>query len=120
MPEGEAIEHPLVLRSLESAQRKVEPQLRYPQATARIRRCRQRPAQGHLRAAQRTAPETEDILETITAMRQGVYSLYRTHVPEGLVEEQWGPGGARARTEGELMLSVPVQEWAKNEPNLRR
>jgi preprotein translocase subunit SecA len=56
MPEGEAIEHPLVTRSLESAQRKVEAaQLRYPQATARIRRRRQRPAQGHLRAAQRTA-----------------------------------------------------------------
>ena len=47
-----------------------------------------------------------------------MHSLYRTHVPEGSVEEQWDLAGSSAHREGELMLSVPVREWAKNEPNL--
>ncbi len=56
MPEGEAIEHPLVkpLAGIGAAQGRAA-QLRHPQAAARIRRRLQRPAQGHLPAAQRTA-----------------------------------------------------------------
>ena len=119
MPEGEAIEHPLVSRSLESAQRKVEGRnfdirkqlLEYDDVANDQRKV--------IYAQRNELLETEDISETITAMRQGVvHSLYRTHVPEGSVEEQWDLAALERALEGELMLSVPVQEWAKNEPNL--
>ncbi len=119
MPEGEAIEHPLVSRSLESAQRKVEGRnfdirkqlLEYDDVANDQRKV--------IYAQRNELLETEDISETITAMRQGVvHSLFRTHVPEGSVEEQWELAALERALEGELMLSVPVQEWAKNEPNL--
>ena len=54
MPEGEPIEHPIVNRSIAKAQNaRRGAQLRHPQAAARIRRRRQRPAPRHLPAAQR-------------------------------------------------------------------
>jgi preprotein translocase subunit SecA len=52
MEEGEAIEHPWVTKAIENAQRKVEGRnFDIRKQPARIRRRRQRPAQGHLRAA---------------------------------------------------------------------
>ena len=56
MPEGEPIEAGIVSRSIEvGAAQGGSAQLRHPQAAARIRRRRQRPAQGDLPAAQRVA-----------------------------------------------------------------
>jgi len=119
MPEGEAIEHPMVSRSLESAQRKVEGRnfdirkqlLEYDDVANDQRKV--------IYAQRNELLETEDITETITAMRQGVVqSLFRTHVPAESVEEQWDLAGLEAVLQAELLLAVPVREWAKNEPNL--
>ncbi|MDX9706429.1 MAG: SEC-C metal-binding domain-containing protein, partial [Azospira sp.] len=61
----------------------------------------------------------EDIAETITAMRHGVVaSIFRNHVPEDSVEEQWDLPALEMALNGELKLAVPVQEWVKSEPNL--
>ncbi|HNM65453.1 MAG TPA: SEC-C metal-binding domain-containing protein, partial [Accumulibacter sp.] len=63
--------------------------------------------------------ESEDISETITAMREGVlHNTFRAHVPEDSVEEQWDLSGLETALAAELQLSLPIVEWSKNEPNL--
>ena len=119
MPEGEAIEHSMVTRSLESAQRKVEQRnfdirkqlLEYDDVAND-----QRKVIYHQR---NELLETEDIGETITAMRQGVlHDAFRTHVPAESVEEQWDIPGLEAMLAAEYKLEVPVGEWIKAEPTL--
>ncbi len=120
MPEGEAIEHPLVTRSLESAQRKVEARnfdirkqlLEYDDVANDQRKV--------IYAQRNELLETEDITETITAMRHGVIEeTFRTFVPEESVEEQWDIEGLERSLLTDLQLAAPVGEWLKNEPQLQ-
>ncbi len=119
MPEGEPIEHPLVSRSLESAQRKVEARnfdirkqlLEYDDVANDQRKV--------IYGQRNELLESEDISETITAMREGVlHNTFRAHVPEDSVEEQWDLSGLESALAAELQLSLPIVEWSKNEPNL--
>ncbi len=119
MPEGEAIEHPLVTRSLESAQRKVEQRnfdirkqlLEYDDVANDQRKV--------IYQQRNELLETEDISETITAMRQGVlYDTFCTYVPAESVEEQWDIPGLEAALLAEWKLKLPVGEWLKSEPEL--
>jgi preprotein translocase subunit SecA len=119
MPEGEAIEHPLVTRSLESAQRKVEARnfdirkqlLEYDDVAND-----QRKVIYHQR---NELLETEDISETISAMRQSVIAeIFRAHVPEDSVEEQWDMEGLERTLASELQIAAPVAQWFKDEPTL--
>jgi len=120
MPEGEAIEHPLVSRSLESAQRKVEARnfdirkqlLEYDDVANDQRQV--------IYAQRNELLETDDISETVTAMREGVlHDTFRLYVPAESVEEQWDLPGLERALAAELQLQVPIVEWSKNEPNLR-
>jgi preprotein translocase subunit SecA len=119
MPEGEAIEHPLVSRSLESAQRKVEQRnfdirkqlLEYDDVANDQRKVIYQQRNELLDAA--------DIADTITAMRQGViHDQYRLHVPAESVEEQWNLGGLEAALAAELNLKLPIAQWVKDDPKL--
>jgi preprotein translocase subunit SecA len=119
MPEGEAIEHPLVTRSLESAQRKVEQRnfdirkqlLEYDDVANDQRKV--------IYQQRNELLETEDITETVTAMRQGViHDTFRIHLPAESVEEQWDIAGLEASLAADLQLKLPVGEWLKAEPNL--
>jgi len=119
MPEGEAIEHPLVTRSLESAQRKVEQRnfdirkqlLEYDDVANDQRKV--------IYQQRNELLETDDIAETITAMRQGVlHDVFRTYVPVDSVEEQWDIPGAEAALAAEYHLQLPIGEWLKTEPSL--
>ncbi len=119
MPEGEAIEHPLVSRSLESAQRKVEQRnfdirkqlLEYDDVSND-----QRKVIYQQRNELLDAPE---IAETIAAMRQGlVHDTFRTYVPAESVEEQWDLPGLEAAFAAELQIKVPAAEWVRNEPQI--
>jgi len=119
MPEGEAIEHPLVSRSLESAQRKVEGRnfdirkqlLEYDDVANDQRKV--------IYSQRNELLETEDISETITAMRQGVlYDTFRRYVPDDSVEEQWELPALEKELASELQLQLPIVEWFKNEPTL--
>ena len=63
--------------------------------------------------------ETEDIAETIQAMRQSVIAdIFRQHVPAESVEEQWDLDGLQRALAAELLISPPVAEWFKAEPTL--
>jgi preprotein translocase subunit SecA len=119
MPEGEAIEHPMVSRSLESAQRKVEQRnfdirkqlLEYDDVANDQRKV--------IYQQRNELLETADITETITAMRQGViHDSFRLHVPAESVEEQWDIPNLEASLASELQLKLPIGEWIKAEPTL--
>ncbi len=119
MPEGEAIEHPLVTRSLESAQRKVEQRnfdmrkqlLEYDDVSNEQRK--------FIYHQRNELLESEDISETVTAMREGVlHDLFRAHVPAESVEEQWDMPGLEKTLAAEFLLDLPLVAWFKAEPNL--
>ena len=119
MPEGEAIEHPLVTRSLESAQRKVEARnfdirkqlLEYDDVSNDQRKV--------IYQQRNELLETDDISETITAMRHSVIGeIFRAHVPADSVEEQWDMDGLERTLSAELQIDAPVAQWFKNEPTL--
>jgi preprotein translocase subunit SecA len=119
MPEGEAIEHPLVSRSLESAQRKVEQRnfdirkqlLEYDDVANDQRKVIYQQRNELLDAA--------DIADTIIAMRQGVvHDFFRLHVPAESVEEQWDLAGLEMTLAAELTLKLPVAQWARDDAKL--
>ncbi len=119
MPEGEAIEHPLVTRSLESAQRKVEARnfdirkqlLEYDDVSNDQRKV--------IYQQRNELLESDDISETITAMRHGVIEdIFRAFVPVDSVEEQWDMEGLERTLQAELLIDAPVAAWFKSEPTL--
>ena len=119
MPEGEPIEHPLVSRSLESAQRKVEARnfdirkqlLEYDDVANDQRKV--------IYQQRNELLETEDISETVTAMRHGVlHDTFRIYVPADSVEEQWDLPLLENALAAELQLQLPIVEWFKSEPTL--
>ncbi|SOD39933.1 preprotein translocase subunit SecA [Nitrosovibrio sp. Nv4] len=119
MPEGEAIEHPWVTRAIENAQRKVEARnfdirkqlLEYDDVANDQRK---------VIYQQRTELlESQDISETITAMRDDVLgSLVGLYIPAQSVEEQWDIPGLEKALTAEYQLSLPLQEWLEKEPDL--
>ena len=119
MPEGEAIEHAMVTRSLESAQRKVEQRnfdirkqlLEYDDVSNDQRKV--------IYQQRNELLESEDISDTVRAMRQGVlHEIFRRYVPADSVEEQWEIPSLEQALLGECQLRVPVGEWLKAEPSL--
>jgi preprotein translocase subunit SecA len=118
-PEGEAIEHPLVSRSLESAQRKVEQRnfdirkqlLEYDDVSNDQRKV--------IYQQRNELLDSDEIVETIAAMRQRqIHDTFRIYIPAESVEEQWDVGGMEAALASELHLKLPVGEWIKAEPQL--
>jgi preprotein translocase subunit SecA len=119
MPEGEAIEHPLVTRSLESAQRKVEQRnfdirkqlLEYDDVANDQRKV--------IYQQRNELLETDNISETITAMRQGIlHDAFRVYMPAESVEEQWDIAGAEKALAADFQLALPIGEWLKAETDL--
>jgi preprotein translocase subunit SecA len=119
MPEGEAIEHGMVTRSLESAQRKVEQRnfdirkqlLEYDDVANDQRKV--------IYEQRNELLATEDISDTIRAMRHGVLAdTLRIYVPQESVEEQWDIPALEAALAAEFQLRLPVGEWLAAEPDL--
>ncbi|MDR3158049.1 MAG: preprotein translocase subunit SecA [Zoogloeaceae bacterium] len=119
MPEGEAIEHPLVSRSLESAQRKVEGRnfdirkqlLEYDDVANDQRKV--------IYAQRNEILESEDISETIAAMRHGVLTdVFRQFIPEDSVEEQWDIAGLERALLGDFLLEAPAGQWLQQDNTL--
>ncbi|WP_454457330.1 preprotein translocase subunit SecA [Thauera phenylacetica] len=119
MPEGEAIEHAMVTRSLESAQRKVEQRnfdirkqlLEYDDVANDQRKV--------IYQQRNELLESEDISDTVRAMRQGVlHDIFRRYVPVDSVEEQWELSALEQALLAECQLKLPVADWVKAEPSL--
>ncbi|MCC6474976.1 MAG: preprotein translocase subunit SecA [Burkholderiales bacterium] len=119
MPEGEPIEHTLVTRSIESAQRKVEAHnfdirkqlLEYDDVANDQRR--------HVYQLRNEILESEDASEQVRALRQGVVTdLFRTYVPAESVEEQWDIKGLEAAYAAELQLHLLLSRWMEEDSNI--
>jgi preprotein translocase subunit SecA len=119
MPEGEAIEHRMVTRSIESAQRKVEARnfdirkqlLEYDDVANDQRKT--------LYALRNEVLESQDVSARVGDLREGVIGdMFRAHVPEDSVEEQWDVPGLEGALKGELNLSLPLRKWLEDEPEL--
>ena len=119
MPEGEAIEHRWVTRSIENAQRKVEARnfdirkhlLEYDDVANDQRKV--------IYQQRNELLASSDISETIDAIRGDVIQGYvGQHIPAGSLEEQWDSAGLEKTLESELHLRLPVQQWLKGEPEL--
>jgi preprotein translocase subunit SecA len=119
MPEGEAIEHPWVTRAIENAQRKVEARnfdmrkqlLEYDDVANDQRRV--------IYQQRNELLESQDISETITAMREDMLrNLIVLHVPPQSVEEEWDISGLEKALAAEYQLVLPLKEWLEKESDL--
>src|SRR6267142_670776 len=120
MPEGEAIEHSMVTRSIESAQRKVEARnfdirkqlLEYDDVANDQRKT--------IYALRNELLESEDVSPRISDLRAGVVSdLFRQYVPPESVEEQWDIAGLEAALKADFNLELPLRGWLEAEPELQ-
>ena len=119
MPEDEAIEHRWVTRSIENAQRKVEARnfdmrkhlLEYDDVANDQRKV--------IYQQRNELLESGDISETLHAIRADVVNGYVSqHIPPESLEEQWDAPGLEKTLEAELQLTLPIQRWLKDEPEL--
>lgn len=119
MPEGEAIEHPWVTRSIENAQRKVEGRnfdirkqlLEYDDVANDQRKV--------IYQQRHEILVEDDVSDVVQNMREGVISdLIDLHLPPESMEEQWDLAGLEKTLEADFLLQAPVAEWLKAEPNL--
>ena len=119
MPDGEAIEHPWVTRSIENAQRKVEARnfdirkhlLEYDDVANDQRRV--------IYQQRNELLESSDITETLDAMRADVINTnINLHIPPESLEEQWDVPGLEKMLEAELQIRLPIQQWLGEEGEL--
>src|SRR5687767_13358642 len=120
MPEGEAIEHAMVTRSIESAQRKVEARnfdirkqlLEYDDVANDQRKT--------IYALRNELLEADDVSARIADLRAGVIGdMVVQYIPEDSVEEQWDIAGLQAALKAELQLELPLSRWLEGEPELQ-
>ncbi len=119
MPEGEAIEHSMVTRAIENAQRKVEGRnfdirkqlLEFDDVSNDQRKV--------IYEQRNELLEATDVAETINAMRQDVLNtMIASHIPAGSVEEQWDVAGLEAELTEETGLTLPIAQWLEENPDL--
>ena len=119
LPEGEAIEHVWVTRAIENAQRKVEARnydmrkqiLEYDDVANDQRKV--------IYMQRNELMESQDISETIAAMRDDV--LLRTfseYVTPGSMEEQWDVPGLEKSLLAEFQMNLPLVQWLDQEKTL--
>ena len=119
VPDGEPIEHAMVTRSIESAQRKVEAHnfdirkqlLEYDNVANDQRR--------HIYELRNTILESADVSDQIRSLREGVVTdVFRAYVPDESVEEQWDVAGLEKAFQSELHVNVLLSNWLEEDPNL--
>ena len=119
MPEGEAIEHAMVSRAIENAQRKVEGRnfdirkqlLEFDDVSNDQRKV--------IYEQRNELLEATDIGETIAAMRSDVLTnIFRAHVPPNSVEEQWDIAGLEKKLVAETGTDLPLQKMLADNPDL--
>ncbi|HAJ71737.1 MAG TPA: preprotein translocase subunit SecA [Methylophilaceae bacterium] len=119
MPEGEAIEHSMVTRAIENAQRKVEGRnfdirkqlLEFDDVSNDQRKV--------IYEQRNKLLEAVDVGATIQAMRHDVLnSIIATHIPPGSVEEQWDIPSLEKNLAEETGLTLPIAQWLEENPDL--
>ena len=119
LPEGEAIEHSWVTRAIENAQRKVEARnfdmrkqiLEYDDVANDQRKV--------IYQQRNELLETQDISETIRAMREGVLEdTVSQYIAPRSMEEQWDVPSLEKMLAAEFRLELPLVQWLEQEKQL--
>ncbi|WP_374496952.1 preprotein translocase subunit SecA [Vogesella indigofera] len=119
MPDGEAIEHVWVSRSIENAQRKVEGRnfdirkqlLEYDDVANDQRKV--------IYQQRNEILEDQDVSAIVANMRDDVLSdLIDQHMPPESLEEQWDLPGLEKALDSEFQLAAPVAQWIQEQPTL--
>jgi preprotein translocase subunit SecA len=119
MPEGEPIEHPIVNRSIEKAQHRVESRnfdirkqlLEYDDVANDQRRV--------IYQQRNELLEGEDVAETIANMIRGeIESTVKRYIPPESVEEQWDVPGLETALAADFQIQAPMGEWLKADSEL--
>ena len=119
MQEGEAIEHSLVTRAIENAQRKVEGHnfdmrknlLEYDDVANDQRK--------EIYKMRDELMSTEDISETINIIRDDVIdAVISTYVPPQSLEEQWNIAALEDAMGGEFGLKMAIGRWLEDDDTL--
>jgi preprotein translocase subunit SecA len=119
MPEDEPIEHGLVTRSIESAQRKVEAHnfdirkqlLEYDNVANDQRR--------EIYRLRNSILESQDVSDQTASLREGVMTdIFRAFIPEESMEEQWDVAGLEKAYAADLQLQLPLAKWLERDPSL--
>ena len=119
MQEGEAIEHNLVSRAIENAQRKVEGHnfdmrknlLEYDDVANDQRK--------EIYKMRDELMSKDDVSEMINILRDDVlHALINTYIPPQSLEEQWDVPGLQDALDGEFNLQLPIQKWLEEDESL--
>jgi len=119
MQEGEAIEHNLVSRAIENAQRKVEGHnfdmrknlLEYDDVANDQRR--------EIYKMRDELMSKDDVSDMIGVLREDVLAaLIDNYIAPQSLEEQWDVAGLEEALEGEFNLRLPLQQWLQEDENL--
>src|SRR5690554_5178466 len=118
LPEGEPIEARMVSRSIESAQRKVEARnfdirkqlLQYDDVANDQRKV--------LYSQRNEVLESSDVGDMIHHLRDATMTeLFRRHIPEESVEEQWDVPGLQSTLASEWQIDMPLAQILEDEAN---
>jgi preprotein translocase subunit SecA len=119
MEPGEAIEHPLVNRAIENAQRKVEARnfdirkqlLEFDDVANDQRKV--------VYEQRNELLETDDITETINAIRQDVVdSVISQYIPPQSLDEMWDIPGLENRMRTDFGIDMPIAKWLADDNKL--
>jgi preprotein translocase subunit SecA len=119
MKEGESIEHPLVNRAIENAQRKVEAHnfdirkhlLDFDDVANDQRKV--------IYSQRNEIMDAGDVQETLVAVRQDVVrEMTRQHVPVDSIDEQWDLDGLKRLFGDELGVEIEPRSWVKDNPDI--
>ncbi len=116
---GEAIEHKMINRSIENAQRKVEGHnfdirknlLEYDDVSNDQRQV--------IYQQRRELMDSGDIIETVEGLREEVvYDLVAQHIPPQSLIEQWDVGGLELALQSEFGSTQALSQWLEEDENL--
>ncbi|MHC9509907.1 preprotein translocase subunit SecA [Kangiella sp. M94] len=117
--EGEALEHKMVSRAIENAQRKVEQRnfdirknlLEYDDVANDQRRV--------IYEQRNELMDVDDISDTIEDLREDVvYSITSEYIPPQSIEEMWDVKGLEQRLEQDFAIELPLQQWLDEDDKL--
>ena len=119
LPEGEAIEHSMVTRSVESAQRKVEARnfdsrkqlLEFDDVPNNQRKV--------IYEQRNDIIDSEDIQQSVSQIRESVVidTVYEYMPPES-IEEMWDIKALEKRLKADYAIRINIKSWLKKEPNI--
>jgi preprotein translocase subunit SecA len=119
MPEGEAIEHPWVNRSIEGAQRKVEARnfdirkqlLEFDDVPSNQRKV--------IYEQRNDILDSPSMKETVNRIREDVIAqTVSDYIPLESVEEQWDIVALEKKLQADYATQINVHAWLKKEPNI--